>query len=98
MGFAATEVGLQLDHRIAALAIEPLQGATQQVAHAGGDESAAVELNRIGVFGGPEPATHLIEVGGELGLLVFTGDHIRVGVITSRQGTRPALVWLSVVA
>ena len=79
VGLAATEVGLQLDHRFTALAVEALEGDAQQVAQAGGDEGAAVELAGIGVLRAADATAHLVEVGGELGLLVLAGDHIRVG-------------------
>jgi hypothetical protein len=50
VGLIPTEVGLQLDHRFTALAVEPFEGVAQQRAKAGGDERAAVELAGIGVL------------------------------------------------
>ena len=79
VGFAATEVGLQLDHRFAALAVEPFEGDAQQGSHAGGDEGAAVELAGIGVLLAADATAHLVEVGGELGLLILAGGYIGVG-------------------
>ena len=79
VGLAATEVGLQLDHRFTALAVEPFEGEAQQGPHAGGNEGTAVELGGVGVLLAADATTHLVEVGGELGLLVLARGHIGVG-------------------
>ena len=78
VGLAAAEVGLQLDHRVSGLAIEAKQGDAQQILEATGDVGAAEELGRVGVFRAALALAHLVEVGGELGLLVATCDHIGV--------------------
>jgi hypothetical protein len=44
VGFATTEVGLQLDYGFTALAVEALQRDPQQFPQAISDEGAAVEL------------------------------------------------------
>ena len=79
VGLAATEVGLQLDHRLTTETVEALQGDAQQVFEALSDEGAPEELDRVGVFGAADAAMHQIEIGGELGLLVTAVDHVRVG-------------------
>ncbi len=68
MGLAATEVGLQLDHRVAALAAEPAHGVEEELAQPVGEEGAAEELDRLAVLVARLVAPHLVEVDGELGL------------------------------
>ena len=79
VGLAATKGGLQLDHRVAALAGEALGDGDQQQAHAFGDEGAGEEglgvlvLRRRGAVG------DLRDVSGELGLLEGALEHVLVG-------------------
>ncbi len=76
VGLAAAEVGLQLHHRIAALAGESLDRTHQQSLQALGKIGAAEELDRIAVLVTPFTEMHLPQIGGELGLLVAPAGHI----------------------
>ena len=75
---AAAEVGLELHHRVAALAGEALHRAYQHPFQALGEIGAAEELDRVPVLVGALAEMHLPEVGGELGLLVAAAGHILV--------------------
>ena len=75
---AAAEVGLELHHRVAALAGEALHRADQQPLQALGQIGAAEELDRVLVLVRPLAEVHLPEVGGELGLLVAAAGHVLV--------------------
>ena len=78
VGLAATEGGLELDDRLAALAVETLGNLGEQPPHALGDEGALVEGLGVPVFRGGLAGAHGGEVGGELGLLECAVQHIRV--------------------
>ena len=75
---AAAEVGLELHHRVAALAGEALHRADQHPLQALGEIGAAEELDRVPVLVRALAQMHLPEVGGELGLLVAAAGHILV--------------------
>ena len=75
---AAAEVGLELHHRVAALAGEALHRADQHPLEALGQIGAAEELDGVPVLVGPLAEVHLPEVGGELGLLVAAAGHVLV--------------------
>ena len=91
VGLAAAEVGLQLDHRVGGLAVEPKQGDAQQILEATRDVSAAEELGRVGVFRAALALAHLVEVGGELSLLIPPVDHILVRGNHIPPGHEPCL-------
>ncbi len=76
---AAAEVGLKLDHRIAALPHQPQQRSGEKLAQPVGDERAPEELRRVGVLGAADAVVDVVQVGGELGLDVAAGDHVLVG-------------------
>ena len=78
VGLAAAEVGLELHHRVAALAGEALHRADQQPLQALGEIGAAEELDRVAVLVRALAQMHLPEVGGELGLLVAAAGHVLV--------------------
>ncbi len=78
MRLAATEVGLELHHRIGALAGEALHRAHEQARQALGEIGAAEELDRVPVLVGPLAEMHLPEVRRELGLLVPAARHVPV--------------------
>ena len=78
VGLAAAEVGLQLDDRIAAGAREPLHGADQQARQPGGEKGAAEEFGRVAVFRSGPAATHLRQIGSELGDRITACGHVRV--------------------
>ena len=74
--FPASEVGLELHHRIAASVCNPLHGLRQQAFQAFGKVSAAKEFLRISVFVGPFAKMGLPQVCGEFGLLVPPARHV----------------------
>ena len=78
VGLAAAEIGLQLDDRVASLAGQSQHGLRQQPAQALGQEGPAEELGRVLVLVRSLSLINLPEVGGELGLLVAAGGHVRV--------------------
>ena len=78
VGLAAAEVGLELHHRVAALAGEALHRADQQPLQALGEIGAAEELHRVPVLVRPFAEMHLPQVGRELGLLVAAAGHVLV--------------------
>ena len=75
---AAAEVGLELHHRVAALAARCAARADEQALQALGEVGAAEELGRLLVLVRALAQMHLPEVGGELGLLVAAARHVRV--------------------
>ena len=79
MGLAATEIGLELHNRVAALASETLQSVHQQVGEALGQVGAAEELDRVTILVATLAQVHLPEIGGELGLLVAPARDVPVG-------------------
>jgi hypothetical protein len=83
---AATERGLQLDDRVAALARQALDHRVEQQAHALGDEGALEEQLRVLVLGVAVPAMNPRQVGRELRLLERALEHIlvRYGDFTPR--------------
>ena len=78
VGLAAAEVGLELHHRVAAVAGEPAHRADQQALQALGEIGAAEELDRLPVLVRPLAQVHLPEVRRELGLLVAATRHVPV--------------------
>ena len=79
MGLAAAEVGLQLDHRVAALARQPPGRGGQQVPQALGEIGAGEEGPWVLVLGVGPALSHRVQVGGELGLVEAPGPHVGVG-------------------
>ena len=75
---AAAEVGLQVDDRIAAVAVEAFDRLGQQLAQALSDEGAAEELGRVLILARGSALVHLVQVGGELGLLVAAAGDVAV--------------------
>ena len=65
VGFAPAEIGLQVHHRLPALATQAAQSVQQQAAQAGGQEGAGVELAAVGIFRAGAAAMNVAEVGGE---------------------------------
>ena len=85
---AAAEIGLQFDDRIPPC---PQVGASPPIRsplQAFGEEGAAEELGRIAYSSEPSPC-NLPEVGGELGLLVATGGHVRMWSDDFPPGLQP---------
>ena len=78
VGLAAAEVGLELHHRVAALAREALHAAHEQALQALGEVGAAEELLRLLVLVRALAQVHLPEVGRELRLLVAAARHVGV--------------------
>jgi len=79
---AASEVRLQIDHRVPRLAVQPAQRPGQQRSQAFGQVGAPVELLRILVLIGGLFQVDLPQVRGKLGLQVATAG--------SRQGFSPS--------
>ena len=80
VSLAAAEAGFGLHHRVAALPAQPPDGVDQQRAQAGGDVGVLEEADRVAVLGiGGAPVIHLLQIGGEFGLLVAALSHIVVG-------------------
>src|SRR5262245_38629443 len=71
MRLAAAKVRLQLDDRIATFAAQPARRVHQQVPKALGEERPAEELLRLAVLVLRLVTPHLMQVGGELGLLIL---------------------------
>ena len=69
VGFAAAESRLELDHRIAALTVEPFGHRKKQETHPLGDEGAFVECGGVLVFAGGFPVFDRRDVGCKFGLL-----------------------------
>src|SRR5690349_9437436 len=76
MGFAAAEIRLQLDHRVAALAVQTLDRTSQQALEAFRQIRAAEELDRLAVFVRALADMHLPEVSRELRLLVAPARNV----------------------
>ncbi len=84
---AAAEGGLELNDRLAALAVQPLRDLRQQQAHALGDEGALKEGDGVLVFRRRLARLHRRDVGSELGLLERAlPARPRWGTAISRQG------------
>ena len=80
MRLAAAKGGLQLDHRIAALAVESLGHGGQQQAHSLRDEGALEECRGILILAGGLAGAHRGDVGRELGLLERAFEHVGMGM------------------
>ena len=78
VGLAASEVRLQLHHRITASSGQPLGGAGQQRAQTIGQIGAGEELGRVAVFRRRAAIVHLGKIGRKLGLLEIAGRHVLV--------------------
>ena len=78
VGFAAPEVGLKFDHRIAARAGESLGRAYQKRAEAVGEVGAVEELPRVAVFRRRASGVDLAEIGCELRLQEIAGRDVMV--------------------
>jgi hypothetical protein len=76
VGFAATEVRLELHHRVATLASEALDRAHQQALQTLGEVGTAKKLHRVPVLVRPLAEVHLPQISGKLGLLVAATGHI----------------------
>ena len=76
--FAASEVGLELHHRIAGAICDPLDGLRQQALQAFGKEGAAKEFPRIAVFVGAFAKMNLPQVSSKLRLLVPAPGYVLV--------------------
>lgn len=79
MGLAATEVRLQLDNRVAALAGNALHASDEETFQAVGQESAAEELRRLPILVAAFADVDLPQVGRKLGLLVAPAGDIGMG-------------------
>ena len=75
---AAAERGLKLDNRVAALAVEATGNGCEQQAHSLGDEGALEECRRVLILPRGLAGVNRRDVGGELGLLERTFEHVRV--------------------
>ena len=78
MGLASAEVGLQLDHRVAACPGQPFGGSRQQITQTLGDVGAGEELTRILIFGFGAAVGDLPQIGRVLGLHEVPAGHIFV--------------------
>ena len=74
----ATESRLQLNHRLAASADQPLSDLGKEQPHSFGDEGAIVERRGVLVFLGRLARMHRRDIGRELGLLESSFQHIAV--------------------
>ncbi len=79
VGFPPAEIGLQFDHRFAAVSREPLQGQREKVGESFREISPAEELLWVLVLVLGFTGDHLGQVGGELCLLVPAAGHVGVG-------------------
>ena len=78
VGLAATEVGLQLDHRVPALACQPFGRSREQVAQPLGDVGARKELMRVLVFGLGAAVGDEVQISRILGLHEVPAGHVLV--------------------
>ena len=80
VGLAATERGLQVDHRVGRLrARDPVHRAAQQLLETVGEIRATEELDRVLVFlGRVSLHCHRVEIRSELGIAVPTRSHVRM--------------------
>ena len=79
VGLAAAEGGLQLDHRLAARAVQALRHLDEQQAHALGDEGALEEGGGVLVLARRLAGAHGGDVGGELRLQEGAFEHVGMG-------------------
>ena len=82
---AAAESGLELDHRVAAFATEPLDHRVQQQPHAFGDEGTPEEQRRV-LVSAFRARMHARQVGGEFSLQNLPSRTSECGSAISRQG------------
>jgi hypothetical protein len=75
---ASTEGRLQLDNRLATLAVEALGYLREQTPHAFGDEGSLVECLRVAVFLRCLARAHRRKVGSKFRLLECAAEHIRM--------------------
>ena len=89
VGLAATEVGLQVDHRRGVgVPRQSAHGAADEVAQTLGEVGATEELDRVGIVGVSFGARgHLVEVGSELRGVEVARRH----VVVWRQDLAPRL-------
>jgi len=78
VGFAAAEIRLQLDHRVAALPADAAYAVAEELLQSLGDEGAPEELGGVLVLGCRLAQVHLPQIGRELRLLVFAAGHVPV--------------------
>lgn len=76
---AASEGGLQLNNRLAALAIESLRHLGEQSPHALSDKGTLEKRLRVAILRGRLAGAHGGNVGGELRLLERAIEHVRMG-------------------
>ena len=88
MGLAAAEVGLQPDHRIAALAGETRDRRRQYAPETLGRVGDAEEGGRVDVFFATLAPVHEREVRGELGIGKPRFEHVRVGLAHLAPGAQ----------
>jgi hypothetical protein len=79
VGLAAAEIGLQLDHRIAALSCQAQHAVDEQAFEALGKKGAVKKLAGVFILIGTFAQMHLPKIGGKLGLLVAAAGHIGMG-------------------
>ena len=77
---AATEIGLETDHRIATLAGQPGEGCRQDAREPLGRVSDPKERRRIDVFLASLPLIDQREVRGKLGIGEAGTQNVRVGL------------------
>src|SRR3990172_1884826 len=77
---SATEVGLELHHRVAALSREPLHRTDEELLQALGEIGTAEEFGRLLVLVCTFSQVHLPEVRSKLSLLVPAAGHIPVRI------------------
>jgi len=78
VGLAAAEVRLQRDDRIPALGAQATDRVDREAAQSLGEVRPAKELPRVSVLVGGVPAPDLMQIGGELGLLVAPRSDVAV--------------------
>ena len=76
VGFAATEIGLKLDNRVAVIVGEAPYAVDQEPPQAAGQKGATENSVGILVFGDPAPQVDLPEVSCELSLLILAAGHV----------------------
>lgn len=75
---AAAESGLELNDRVAALAVETAGNGCEQQAHSLGNERALEKCRRVLIFPRGLAGVNRGDVRGELGLLKRAFKHVRV--------------------
>ena len=78
VGLAAAEGRHEINHRLAAHPVDPLQRLGKQVLQSPGDEGAREELLRVAVLGARDTKANLPEICSELGQLVGALSHVIV--------------------